>query len=114
MNHRPNLGLIGWLRCTSLFEGLTLLALVGIAVSLKYLSGIPGLVSVIDPIHGGAFLVFLVVLLALIPRTPWTRVELARLAIGAFVNAKLLQRKAQALHGVPTGQHKLQAAAKTR
>lgn len=119
MNHRAKLRLMGWLRHASLFEGLTLLVLVGVAVPLKYLAGMPGLVALVGPLHGGAFMVFLLLLLASIPRTPWSRTELARLAIGAclpfgaFVNAGLLQRKALALQAVSSGQHKLPAVAKT-
>lgn len=40
-------------------EALTLLALFGAAMPLKYWAGVPQAVSVIGPLHGLAFIVFL-------------------------------------------------------
>jgi len=49
---------IGRLRLCAFLEGLSLLILVFIAVPLKYGYGHPSLVSVMGPIHGALFLLF--------------------------------------------------------
>ena len=51
------------LRWASLAEGATLLLLVGVAVPLKRLAGFPEAVSVLGPIHGGAFLLYVAMVL---------------------------------------------------
>jgi integral membrane protein len=89
-----------WLRRLSWLEGGTLLALVGIAVPLKYLAGMPAPVALIGPVHGAVFLAFLALLAASTRSVAWTPEELIRLTLGAclplgaFVNAGLLRRKA--------------------
>ena len=55
------LGPLRTLRLASLGEGATLLLLVLIAVPLKRLAGMPEAVSVMGPIHGAAFLLYLAV-----------------------------------------------------
>ncbi len=50
--------MIGLMRA-AIFEALTLLALFCIAMPLKYWADIPQAVSVMGPIHGLAFMVFL-------------------------------------------------------
>jgi integral membrane protein len=55
------LGPLRALRLASLGEGATLLLLVLIAVPLKRLAGMPEAVSVMGPIHGAAFLLYLAV-----------------------------------------------------
>ena len=47
------------LRRAAIAEALTLLALLCFAIPLKYWAGIPLAVSVIGPVHGLAFMVFL-------------------------------------------------------
>ncbi len=49
---------IGRLRLISLLEGLSLLALIGIAMPAKYLYQDPTLVKAIGPVHGILFLLF--------------------------------------------------------
>ena len=49
---------IGRLRVLAILEGLSLLMLVFVCVPLKYIFGIPQLSSVIGPIHGVLFLLF--------------------------------------------------------
>ena len=51
---------IGRLRLISLLEGLSLLALVGIAMPFKYIYEDPTLVKAIGPVHGILFLLFVV------------------------------------------------------
>lgn len=49
---------LGRLRLLGLFEGLSLLVLVGIAVPLKHFYGDPSLVRALGPVHGLLFLLF--------------------------------------------------------
>jgi len=49
---------IGRLRVIGFLEGVSLLALLGIAVPLKYAFGNPALVKMIGPVHGVLFLLF--------------------------------------------------------
>lgn len=51
---------IGRLRILGLFEGISLLILLFIAVPLKYKYNDPSLVKTMGPIHGALFLVFVV------------------------------------------------------
>jgi integral membrane protein len=53
-----------FLRKAALLEGTTLVLLVLIAVPLKRLAGMPEAVSIIGPVHGIAFLVYVVLLSA--------------------------------------------------
>ena len=53
---------INMLRHAAIMEGTTLILLMLIAVPLKRLAGIPEAVSFIGPIHGLAFLVYLLML----------------------------------------------------
>ncbi len=46
------------LKLIALLEGTSLLALVGVAVPLKYLAEMPEWVTIIGPIHGVLFLLF--------------------------------------------------------
>jgi integral membrane protein len=91
------------LRWASLAEGATLLLLVGLAVPLKRLAGLPEFVSVLGPIHGGAFLVYVAMVLASQARGLWTPGETARLLLasivplGAFMVGGLFRRKRAAL-----------------
>ncbi|MEL6195694.1 MAG: DUF3817 domain-containing protein [Myxococcota bacterium] len=50
-------------RVLSLIEGVTLLTLVAVAVPLKRIFGLPEVVSVVGPIHGVAFIAYIVVLI---------------------------------------------------
>lgn len=51
---------IGRLRLLAIVEGLSLLVLVFVSVPLKYIFGITRLSSVLGPIHGVLFLLFVV------------------------------------------------------
>ncbi len=55
----PNFSLLRW---AALFEGSSLLLLLGVAMPLKYYADIPEAVKIIGPIHGILFIVFLVLL----------------------------------------------------
>ncbi|MBC8133033.1 MAG: DUF3817 domain-containing protein [Deltaproteobacteria bacterium] len=47
------------LRIVGLVEGVSFLALLGVAMPLKYLAGMPGAVRVVGMIHGVLFLIYL-------------------------------------------------------
>ena len=51
------------LRWTALFEGMSLLLLLFVAMPLKYYAGMSMAVKIIGPIHGVLFLVFIALLL---------------------------------------------------
>ena len=55
----PNFSLLRW---SALFEGSSLLLLLGVAVPLKYYADMPEAVKIIGPIHGVLFLTFIVLL----------------------------------------------------
>lgn len=55
----PDFNLLRW---TALFEGTSLLLLIGVAMPLKYYAGMPEAVKIIGPIHGVLFLSFIVLL----------------------------------------------------
>lgn len=88
------------LQLAALLEGSTLLMLVGIAVPLKYLVAYPLAVSVIGPIHGMAFLIYLWLLTSVASGDGWHKrdIGLALLAalipFGAFVHVIVMHRKA--------------------
>ena len=46
------------MRAVSLLEGTTLLLLLGVAVPLKHLAGMPVATSIMGPIHGIAFVLY--------------------------------------------------------
>lgn len=49
---------VGRLRIIAFLEGISLLVLVLIAVPLKYAAGQPGLSTIMGPVHGALFLLF--------------------------------------------------------
>ena len=84
----------------SLVEGTTLVALVCIAVPLKYAAGFPKATSGLGLIHGLAFLTYVAMIIDSMPRCTWTKGELARLIglafvpFGTFFNIGFLKRRA--------------------
>lgn len=91
------------LRWASLAEGATLILLVGLAVPLKRLAGLPEAVSVLGPIHGGAFLVYVAMVLVAQRKGIWSAGETALLLLasiiplGVFAVGGLFRRKRLAL-----------------
>lgn len=59
-NITPNFSLLRW---AALLEGSSLLALLFVAMPLKYMADIPLAVKIVGPIHGLLFLTFIGVLL---------------------------------------------------
>lgn len=89
------------LRVVGILEGVSFLVLLGVAMPLKYLAGLPQAVRIVGSLHGVLFLLFLVVLAqaALAYRWPLTRVlgavVAAVLPFGPFVlDARLRQEGA--------------------
>ena len=94
---------LGRLRVVGIAEGLSFLVLLGVAMPLKYMAGMPMAVRVVGSIHGGLFLVYLVVLLvAWLDRgwSVWRALALFVASVvpfGPFVAERSLAREAQAL-----------------
>lgn len=63
---------IGRLRIIGLFEGLSLLILLFIAVPLKYFSGDSALVKTMGPIHGALFLLFIMNAVSVAIQEKWS------------------------------------------
>lgn len=60
---------MGRLRLASILDGISYLVLLGIAMPLKYLAGMPMAVTIVGSLHGGLFLALcLFLLLALIEK----------------------------------------------
>ncbi|WP_300076988.1 DUF3817 domain-containing protein [Giesbergeria sp.] len=89
-----------WLRRVSWLEGVTLLLLLGVAVPLKRLAGWPQGVSVLGPVHGTAFLLYLGMVLWVTAGPQWTFSERLQLLVaslvpfGAWMLGGLFRRKA--------------------
>ena len=90
---------IGRLRLAGYIEGLTLITLLFVAVPLKHLADVPQLVSVIGPVHGGAFVLYFVCAVTVVFGRPFQGREAARIVIaallpfGTFVNDRALARR---------------------
>ncbi len=90
--------MIGLMRA-AILEALTLLALFGVAMPLKYLADVPQAVSVTGPIHGLAFMIFLWFVIrswaeGLIDWTGALRLFIgAFIPFGGFLNERWLRRQ---------------------
>ncbi|MFC0267789.1 DUF3817 domain-containing protein [Kushneria aurantia] len=91
------------LRWISWLEGTTLLLLLVVAVPLKHAAGMPLAVSIMGPIHGVAFLLYLSALFRVVAMGGWDTTDVARMVLaafipfGAFINAPFMHRKAREL-----------------
>jgi len=87
------------LRVLGFIEGTTLLCLIAIAVPLKHFAGRPEYVSLLGPIHGAVFTIYLLTLWGTVSDGGWRRDEVLRTALmsllpfGTFFNDALLRRK---------------------
>ena len=97
------------LEAASLVEATTLVLLVGAAVPLKHLAGMPVAVTVMGPIHGLAFAAYIWTVLQTVAGGGWRRAEWLRLVASAFVpfagyaNLLLIRRKAESLARAEAG-----------
>lgn len=73
------------LQLASVFEGVTLLVLLGVAVPLKHLAGLPQAVALMGPLHGLAFLLYLWVTMNVAAGCNWESRDLVRVFGAAFV-----------------------------
>jgi integral membrane protein len=62
-------------RVIAYIVGVLLLVLVGVAMPMKYLGDEPALVTIIAPVHGFAYMVYLVIAFDLAVRAKWTFVR---------------------------------------
>ncbi len=89
------------LKRAAIFEALTLLALFCVAMPLKYWAGVPSAVSIMGPIHGLAFMVFLWFVIRSWAEGLINCLGALRLFIGAFipfggfVNERWLRRQSE-------------------
>jgi integral membrane protein len=87
------------LRLLSIGEGITLLALVFVAVPLKHLGGFDLAVSILGPIHGITFLFYIRMVIStaasglLRSDEAWRLVVVAFIPFGGFVNARWASKK---------------------
>lgn len=87
------------LRVIGLVEGVTLLALLFVAVPLKRLAGVPEASAIIGPVHGLAFIAYVVTLVEVIAGDQLTRNEAFKASLaclipfGTFANDARLRAK---------------------
>jgi integral membrane protein len=98
---------IGRLRVVGLVEGASFLLLLGIAMPLKYLAGMPEYVRVIGALHGGLWLAYLAAVadVRLNVGWPWRRVAIAIIAsvlpFGPFVLDARLREESRGAEAAP-------------
>ena len=86
-------------RYIGILEGITTLGLFFVAMPAKYLFGQPQLVPTMGMIHGMAFILYMLSMMAMLPgqgltRGQWLRTFLAAfIPLGTFLNDPMLKRK---------------------
>ena len=99
----PSLASLGRLRRIAFLEGISFLVLLGIAMPLKYLAGMPLAVRVAGSLHGGLFVLFLAALAHTAHTRGWSfdRISGALLAsvlpFGTFVLDRQLRNESAAV-----------------
>ncbi|MEM9046906.1 MAG: DUF3817 domain-containing protein [Pseudomonadota bacterium] len=73
------------LRRAAIFEAWTLILLLGAAMPLKYAAGVEQATSIIGPIHGLAFMIFVWFVIRSLAEGIISVLGAARLVIGAFI-----------------------------
>ena len=87
----------------SLVEATTLVVLIGVAAPMKHLAHLDIAVSIMGPIHGLAFMVYLWTVVQTIVGGGWRPVDVARLFLVAFIpfagfaNLRFLRARAAAI-----------------
>lgn len=76
---------VNWFRWTALAEAVSYLVLLGVAMPLKYVLGMPLAVKVAGSIHGGLFVVFCVLLWLAIQKAAWPLSRAAMLFAASLV-----------------------------
>ena len=96
------------LRVASLLEACSLILLIFVAVPLKHLAGQPEATRLMGPVHGLAFLFYMYVVVETVSGGEWTRREITRLVLVAFIpfggltNLSWLERRASRVGVAPT------------
>jgi integral membrane protein len=93
-----------WLRLIGCMEGISTLALFGIAMPLKYAAGIPMAVTVVGSLHGGLFLLYFATILVVVALYRWPVLRGLSLAVAAIVpfGPFILDRKIPDWHAQDT------------
>lgn len=73
------------LRRLTLIEGVSFLLLLGVAMPLKYLAGMPAAVTVVGWAHGGLFVLVLAALLQVWLVAKWSFLRVALVFVSALV-----------------------------
>lgn len=74
--------LLGW---AALLEGATLILLICVAVPMKYALGYPEIVSLMGPIHGLSFLIYIWLILTVAAEDKWKAIIIIRALVAAFI-----------------------------
>ncbi|MET2829302.1 DUF3817 domain-containing protein [Mesorhizobium shangrilense] len=94
------------MRIASVFEGITLVTLLGIAVPLKHLLGFSIATAVMGPIHGVAFVFYVWTLIQTVSGGDFNKFETARMVVaalvpfGGFLNERMLARRQASLQAL--------------
>ncbi len=76
---------VAFLRVTALLEAVSYLVLLGIAMPLKYVWGLPLAVRVAGSIHGALFVVLCFALLRVLQQTDWPLRRAAQVFVASLV-----------------------------
>jgi integral membrane protein len=98
-NPADELGQLRRMRFVSVVEGCTLLILVFVAVPIKHLGGYAIATTIMGPIHGMAFLLYIWTLIQTVSGTDFRRPDVVQMVMaafipfGAFLNERALRRR---------------------
>jgi integral membrane protein len=98
-NPTDELGQLRRMRLVSVVEGCTLLILVFVAVPIKHLGGHAIATTIMGPIHGMAFLLYIWTLMQTVSGADFPRADVIRMMVAAFIpfgafhNARTLRKR---------------------
>ena len=93
------LGQLRRMRLVSVVEGCTLLILVFVAVPIKHLGGYAIATTIMGPVHGLAFLLYVWTLIETVSGADFPRADMVRMVVAAFIpfgavlNERALRRR---------------------
>lgn len=76
---------LGRLRIVAVLEGISFLILLGVAMPLKYLAGIPEVVRVVGMAHGVLFVLYVVLLIQVAVENNWSFKKSILAFIASFI-----------------------------
>jgi integral membrane protein len=101
------IALIATLRVVGILEGISFLVLLGIAMPLKYLANLPQMVAVVGGIHGGLFILYVVLALWVTLVFRWPLLRFGQAIVASLIPAGTFwfDRKLKDLQGevLPSG-----------